>query len=346
MTARSLKLARQSARRARLVYVDDSTRGIRRQKRGQTFIYCGRNRRVIRSQPTLARISALVIPPAWTDVWICCNANGHLQATGRDARGRKQYRYHERWREVRDDSKYQRLIEVAQVLPSIRRRVRADLRRQGLPREKILATIVRLLEATLIRVGNEQYAAANKSFGLTTMRDRHVAVTGTQILFDFKGKSGISHAIGIRNPQLAAIVRQCQYLPGQHLFQYIDENDSSHEISSNDVNQYLQEISGRDFTAKDFRTWAGTKLALQSLQQLDHVTSVTAAKKNIVQAIRGVAQQLGNTVAVCRKCYIHPAIINAYLSASLPPVVVTRVRVSTIRLSAVERAVVRLLQGA
>ncbi|MDB5342924.1 MAG: Eukaryotic topoisomerase catalytic core [Schlesneria sp.] len=346
MTARSLKQARQSARRTRLLYVDDSTPGIRRQKRGQSFIYSGRNGRAIRSPQTLARINALVIPPAWTDVWICTKSNGHLQATGCDARGRKQYRYHDRWREVRDESKYQRLIEFAGVLPLIRRRVRADLRQRGLPREKVLATIVKLLEATLIRVGNEEYASANNSFGLTTLRNRHATVTGMQVHFDFKGKSGVSHKIGIRNPQLAAIVRACQDLPGQRLFQYADEENVVHEISSNDVNEYLQEISGRDFTAKDFRTWAGTKLALQSLQQLEHAASATALKKNIVQAIRSVAEQLGNTVAVCRKCYIHPAIIKAYLSDSLPAAVSAGSRASTIRLSVAERAVVKLLQGA
>lgn len=346
MTARSLKQARQSARRARLLYVDDSTPGIRRQKRGQSFIYSGRNGRAIRSRQTLDRIAALVIPPAWTDVWICPSPNGHLQATGRDARGRKQYRYHDRWREVRDESKYQRLIEFAEVLPLIRRRVRADLRQRGLPREKVLATIVKLLEATLIRVGNEEYASANNSFGLTTLRNRHVTVSGTQVHFDFKGKSGVSHAIGIRNPQLATIVRACQDLPGQRLFQYTDDEGVIHEISSNDVNEYLQEISGRDFTAKDFRTWAGTKLALQSLQQLEHAASVTAAKKNVVQAIRSVAEQLGNTVTVCRKCYIHPAIIEAYLRDSLPPAAPSGSGASTIRLSVAERAVVKLLQGA
>jgi DNA topoisomerase-1 len=305
-----------------------------------------KNRRVIRATETLARIDALVIPPAWTDVWICSNPNGHLQATGRDARGRKQYRYHDRWREVRDDSKYRRLTDFAAVLPLIRRRVRADLRRRGLPREKVLATIVKLLETTLIRVGNEEYATTNKSFGLTTMRDRHATVTGTQIHFDFKGKSGINHAISIRNPQLAAVVGKCQDLPGQHLFQYTDEDDVVHEISSSDVNKYLQEITGQDFTAKDFRTWAGTKLALKSLQQLERGTSTTATKKNIVQAIRSVADQLGNTVAICRKCYIHPAIINAYLSDTLPPAIVAKVRASTIRLSLDERALVRLLQSA
>lgn len=346
MRARNLKLARQSARRASLLYVDDSAPGIQRKKRGHSFIYCGPSGRLIRSPQTLARIKALVIPPAWTDVWICATANGHLQATGRDARGRKQYRYHDRWREVRDESKYQRLGEFAQVLPLIRRRVRADLRRRGLPREKVLATIVQLLEATLIRIGNEEYAVANKSFGLTTMRDRHVTVNGTQIHFDFKGKSDISHAIDIRNPQLANIVRKCQDLPGQHLFQYTDEGGIIREVGSNDVNDYLREISGRDFTAKDFRTWAGTRLALQALHQVTHAPSAAAAKKNIAQAIRSVAAQLGNTVAVCRKCYIHPAIIQAYLSDSLPPVAVSRSRAATIRLSVDERAVVKLLNSA
>lgn len=336
---------RKAARRAGLVYVDDSAPGIQRIPQGKSFVYKSPAGRRVRSRSTLARIQALVIPPAWNDVWICSNPKGHLQATGRDARGRKQYRYHAQWREVRDENKYLRLIDFARALPTIRRRIRSDLRQRSLSKEKVLATIVRLLEATLIRIGNEQYVTANQSFGLTTMRNRHVTVSGSHLEFVFQGKSGIRHTISLRNPQLASIVKQCQDLPGQHLFQYEDDEGQIRGIDSNDVNDYLRQITDQDFTAKDFRTWAGTRLTLRLLKGFESASSATAAKKNIAEAIRGVAQQLGNTAAVCRKCYIHPAVIDAYINGDLPDVP-TAPQKTLIRLSPEERAVVKLLQGA
>jgi len=267
-------------------------------------------------EDTLERIRKLAIPPAWTDVWICPSAKGHLQATGRDARGRKQYRYHARWREVRDETKYDRMIAFGEALPKIRAKTDRDLALPGLPREKVLATVVQLLEKTLIRVGNDEYAKQNKSFGLTTMRDRHVVVNGSTVRFEFRGKSGKAHAIDLRNRKLAAIVKRCRDLPGYELFQYIDENGERQVIDSSDVNQYLREITGEDFTAKDFRTWYGTVLAARALRELPSETP-TEAKKKLVQAIEAVAGVLGNTKSVCRKCYIHPAIIESYLDRSL-----------------------------
>ena len=254
-----------------------------------------------------------MIPPAWTDVWICPDPRGHLQATGRDARGRKQYRYHPRWREVRDEVKYGRLITFAQALPRIRARVAAHLRRQNLPREKVLAAVVQLLEKTLIRVGNEEYARQNKSFGLTTMRDQHARVTGSAVRFEFRGKSGIQHAIDLRDRRLARIVKSLRDLPGYELFQYIDADGRRQMIDSADVNAYLRDISGQDFTAKDFRTWAGTVLAAKALAAIGRFKSQAEAKRNVVRAIDEVAKRLGNTKAVSRKCYIHPAVLDAYM---------------------------------
>ena len=265
----------------------------------------------------LARIRALVIPPAWTDVWICPDPRGHLQATGRDARGRKQYRYHPRWREVRDEDKYGRLHEFGRVLPSIRRRIARDLRRPGLPREKVLAAVVKLLETTFIRVGNEEYARQNRSFGLTTMRDGHVRVSGSSVRFLFRGKSGVEHELALDDRRLARIVRQCRDLPGQQLFQYRDANGAVVDIGSGDVNAYLREVTGTDFTSKDFRTWAGTVLAAKLLCACEPCRSATAAKKTVAGAIDEVAKRLGNTRAVCRKCYVHPAVIDAYLDGSI-----------------------------
>jgi DNA topoisomerase I len=339
---------RDAAKLAGLQYVNDAARGIRREKRGQSFGYVGPDGKAIRDQKTLDHIRALVIPPAWNDVWICCNPNGHLQATGRDARGRKQYRYHPRWREVRDENKYAKLISFAHALPRIRRRVSHDLRRKGLPREKVLATIVKLLETTLIRVGNDEYAKTNRSFGLTTMRDRHVEVAGSRICLAFNGKSGVNHEIDIRDPKIAKVVRRCQELPGQELFQFVDEQGATHDIGSADVNDYLRAISGQDFTAKDFRTWAGTALAAQALQEFEDFDSNAAAKRNVTTAIEHVAQRLGNTKAVCRKCYIHPAIIDAYMDRSLVATLKERaekeLRGSLARLPAEEAAVLALLQ--
>ena len=269
------------------------------------------------SKADVARIRSLVIPPAWTDVWICPDPRGHLQATGRDARGRKQYRYHPRWREVRDEDKYGRLPEFGRALPTIRRHVASDLNRAGLPRRKVLAAIVKLLETTFIRVGNEEYAKQNRSFGLTTMRDGHVRVSGSKVRFLFRGKSGVQHALELDDRRLARIVKQCRDLPGQELFQYVDEDGAVADVSSEDVNAYLKEITGTDFTSKDFRTWAGTVLAARLLCECEPCASATAGKKAIAAAIDQVATRLGNTRAVCRKCYVHPAVIESYLDGTI-----------------------------
>jgi DNA topoisomerase-1 len=308
---------RVAARRAGLHYVNDRAPGISRRRRGRSFGYVGPDGKPIRARKTLARIKALVIPPAWTDVWICCDPDGHLQVTGRDARGRKQYRYHARWRTVRDEYKYEKMISFAQVLPRIRRRVAADLRRSGLPREKVLAAVVKLLETTLVRVGNDEYAKTNNSFGLTTMHDRHAEVAGTTVRLEFQGKSGIEHQVVMKDPRLARIVAECQDLPGQELFQYVDLEGSVRDIGSSDVNDYLRAISGQDVTAKDFRTWAGTALAASALQEFEDFDTAAAGKRNVTKAIERVAERLGNTKAVCRKCYIHPAVIDAYMARSL-----------------------------
>ena len=306
-----------SARAAGLRYVSDDSPGIARRRSGKAFRYLHADGTAVRDPATLGRIRALAIPPAWTDVWICERDDGHLQATGRDARGRKQYRYHRRWREVRDDTKYGRMVAFAKALPRIRRRVRRDLALPGLPREKVLATIVRLLERTRIRVGNEEYARENDSFGLTTLRERQVKVRGAKLKFRFRGKSGVQHDIELTDPRLASIVRRMQDLPGQELFQYIDENGEARGIESADVNAYLKEIAEDDFTSKDFRTWAGTVLAARALQALTPFESVAEGKRNVVQAIEAVAKKLGNTKAVCRKCYVHPAILDTYLEGRL-----------------------------
>lgn len=295
----------------------DTKPGITRRRAGKGFSYTGPDGEAVRDEETLRRIRNLVIPPAWTDVWICPIANGHIQATGRDAKGRKQYRYHSRWREVRDETKYEKLLEFGQALSAIRERTRRDLALPRLPRAKVLATIVSLFEATLIRIGNEEYARNNGSFGLTTMRDRHVQVSGSTVRFRFRGKSGIFHEIGLDDRRLARIVRNCRDLPGQDLFQYLDEDEQPQTINSADVNDYLRAITGGEFTAKDFRTWSGTVLASIALRDLKEYDSETEAKKNLVAAIESVASQLGNTPAVCRKFYIHPAIIDLYLEGKL-----------------------------
>jgi DNA topoisomerase-1 len=306
-----------SAKSAGLRYVTDTQPGIRRKRSGNRFIYIGLDGRPIRDPDELRRFAALAIPPAWTDVWICPIPNGHLQATGRDARQRKQYRYHPRWRAVRDETKYGRMIAFGAVLPQIRSRVAADLNLPGLPRQKVLATVVRLLETTLIRVGNEEYAQNNGSFGLTTMRDRHVAIDKKTVRFGFRGKSGIHHTIDLTDRRLARVIQKCRDLPGQDLFQYLDDDGKPQSIESADVNAYLRVIAGEEFTAKDFRTWAGTVLAALALREFEAFDSKTQAKKNIVQAIERVAQRLGNTPSVCRKCYVHPEIIDAYLDGSM-----------------------------
>jgi len=306
-----------SAKAAHLRYVSDHSPGIHRVRAGRGFRYVGPDGRPIRDQKTLARIRSLVLPPAWRDVWICPRADGHLQATGRDARGRKQYRYHSSWRAIRDEAKYDRVIAFAHALPRLKTRLDADLARPGLPRAKVLATVVRLLEVTLLRVGNEEYARANHSYGLTTLRDRHVTVNGASLQFRFQGKSGVRHAVNISDRRLARIVHRCQELPGQELFQYESEPGVYRTIDSEDVNAYLQKVTGEPFTAKDFRTWAGTLLAARALLAFTAFSSQAQARRNVVEAIDQVAKRLGNTRAVCRKCYVHPAVIDAYLDGTL-----------------------------
>lgn len=297
--------------------MSSDARGIARQRAGKSFRYVQPDGRVVRDRQTLGRIRSLAIPPAWRDVWICARDDGHLQATGRDARSRKQYRYDRRWNEVRDETKYDRMAAFAKALPRIGRRVDHDLALPGLPREKVLATVVRLLETTRIRVGNEEYARDNASFGLTTLRKRQVQVRGGKLKFRFRGKSGVRHDIGLTDRRLARIVRRMQDLPGEELFRYVDENGVTHRVESADVNAYLKEISSEDFTSKDFRTWAGTLLAARALLGLAAFESQAEAKRNLAQAIEVVARQLGNTKAVCRKCYVHPAILDSYLEGTL-----------------------------
>jgi DNA topoisomerase I len=307
----------ESAKAAGLRYTTDCVEGIRRVRHGSTFRYFTSKGRRVTNREDLARIKALVIPPAWEDVWICSDARGHLQATGRDARGRKQYRYHPKWRAVRDETKYYRMIGFAQALPKIRRRTKADLRRPGLPREKVLALIVQLLEKTLIRVGNDEYAKQNRSFGLTTLRDGHVNVRRGGVTFTFRGKSGVEHEIQLDDPRLAGIVKACRDIPGYDLFQYYDDQGVRRVVGSGDVNAYLKEITGQDYTSKDFRTWAGTVLAAQLLRGFEPCRSQTEAKRNIVRAVEDVSKRLGNTKAVCRKSYIHPDVLDAYFDGSL-----------------------------
>jgi DNA topoisomerase-1 len=308
-----------AARAASLRYVTDTAPGIARKRNGIRFVYIAPGGKTIRDPAQLKRIQSLVIPPAWTDVWICALEDGHLQATGRDAKGRKQHRYHPRWREIRDATKYHRMIAFAAILPRIRGQVQRDLSLPGLPREKVLATVVRLLEVTAIRVGNEEYARKNGSFGLATLKNRHVDVSGGKIRFQFRGKSGVQHAIDLQDKRLAKIIKRCQDLPGYELFKYIDDDGELCAIDANDVNDYLKQIAGEDFTTKDFRTWNGTVLAACALKELKCAEGASKAqlKRNIVQAVESVAKRLGNTKAVCRKCYIHPAVIEAYEAGSL-----------------------------
>lgn len=308
---------RDSATAVGLRYVTDQMPGIKREKAGIHFKYRYPTGEVVGDIEVLIRIKSLAIPPAWTDVWICPDPCGHLQATGRDQRGRKQHRYHPRWREIRDETKYARMLSFGKALPRIRQRVGRLLNSPGLNRQRVLAAVVRLLEVSLIRVGNEEYARDNDSFGLTTMRDGHVKVGRGGMRFHFRGKSGKWHDIDIQDARLARIVKRCQDLPGQDLFQYRDEDGKPQKITSTDVNEFLREISGEGFTAKDFRTWAGTVLAAMALQELRRFDSKAQCKRNLTQAVERVAQRLGNTVAVCRRCYIHPEIINCYLEGSL-----------------------------
>ena len=302
---------------AGLRYVTDAGPGIRRRRAGKGFTYVGPDGERIADQATLAWIRSLAIPPAWTDVWICPSQHGHLQATGRDARGRKQYRYHPDWRAARDDAKYERMIAFGRALPAIRRRVDAHLRRPGLPRERVLAAVVRLLEKTRVRIGNEEYARENRSFGLTTLRNHHAEVGSTRIRLRFRSKGGKVTEVDLSDPRLARIVSRCQDLPGQELFAYLDDDGEVRSVGSGDVNDYLREISGQDFTAKDFRTWAGTVLAAWALREFQAVDSQAQAKRNVVRAVERVAEWLGNTPAVSRKSYVHPSVIDAYLDGDV-----------------------------
>jgi DNA topoisomerase-1 len=302
---------------AHLTYVSDLDPGIRRKKAGHGFNYLDAEGHPITAEPILDRIRKLAIPPAWTDVWIAPTERGHIQATGRDVKGRKQYRYHERWRTVRDGDKYERLIAFGHALPRLRKQVDHDLARHGLPREKVLAAVVRVMEITLIRVGNEEYAKTNKSFGLTTLRDRHAKIGSATAVFEFRGKSGKVHRTGFNDRRLARILKACQHLPGQRLFQYLDHDGHRHAVESADVNAYLHAAMGEDFSAKDFRTWAGTLAAARALVALPECAA-GGAKKNIVTCVKAVAGVLGNTPAVCRKAYIHPAVLDAYEAGALP----------------------------
>lgn len=338
----------KSAKIAGLRYVCDDTPGIERKRAGKGFSYIGVDGKPIRDTQELNRFKGLVIPPAWTKVWICPLPNGHLQATGRDEKGRKQYRYHPDWQKIRSQTKFNRMIAFGSTLPLIRQKTEEHLNLRKLSREKVLAAVVRLLETTCIRVGNVEYAKQNQSFGLTTMRNRHVDVSGSRVKFQFRGKSGVQHELELNDRRLARIVKQCRDLPGYELFQYFDENGDRQPISSEDVNAYLKEITGEDFTAKDFRTWAGTVVAAQALTEVGAFTSQTQAKKNITQAIKQAANQLGNRPATCRKYYVHPAIIDAYLDGSLLPTMEQQEELETedsaYALSPQERGVLAVLE--
>jgi DNA topoisomerase I len=307
----------QTAKAARLRYVSDDKPGITRRRAGKGFVYLDAEGKRVTDEATLKRIRALVLPPAWTDVWICPHPRGHLQATGRDDRNRKQYRYHDEWAEARGQEKFSRTLAFARALPRLRFKVEEDLRGKPLALRTVLATIVRLLETTLIRVGNREYAQANKSYGLTTMRNRHVEVNGARLHFDFVGKSGKRHVVEVSHRRIATIIRSLQELPGQELFQYVDEGGERRSVDSGDVNDYLRDIAGEEFTAKDFRTWAGTVLAAWALSEFEKIDSAAAARRNITAAIKRVASQLGNTPAVCRSSYIHPEILTCYMDGSL-----------------------------
>jgi DNA topoisomerase-1 len=306
-----------AAESAGLLYVSDEERGIRRERDGDAFRYFKPNGDGVTDEATLERIRKLAIPPAWTEVWICTKANGHLQASGRDAKGRKQYKYHALFREVRESTKYEHMLEFARALPAIRAKVSEHMALRGLPREKVLATVVHLLETTLIRVGNDDYARTNKSYGLTTLRNPHVQIEGSELRFRFKGKSGKTWRLQIKDRRVARIVKACQELPGQALFEYLDENGEARNVTSGDVNAYLKEITGSDITAKDFRTWAGTVLAALALQEFESFDSQASAKKNVRAAIEHVASRLGNTPTICRKCYVHPEILSCYAEGAL-----------------------------
>ena len=340
---------RSAAEEAGLVYVDDSRPGLTRKRSGTGFRYLDAKGAPVRDKRVLARIRALAIPPAYTDVWICARGSGHIQATGRDAKGRKQYRYHAEFRQAREANKFSRIMAFADALPGIRHRVDADMKRPGLCREKVLATVVHLLETTLIRVGNDDYARTNKSYGLTTLRDPHVRIAGAELSFRFKGKSGKFWDVSLKDRRVARIVKACQDLPGQELFQYIDADGIQRDVTSSDVNAYLREITGEDFTAKDFRTWAGTVLAALALHEFESFDSEAGAKRNVRAAIESVAGRLGNTPTICRKCYIHPQILDCYLEGDLllqvKDAVETELSQDLATLRSEEAAVLGLLQA-
>jgi DNA topoisomerase I len=304
-----------AAKAAHLHYVNDLLSGITRERTRSGFNYRGLDGKIITDDAELVRIKSIAVPPAWTRVWICPDPNGHIQATGRDARGRKQYRYHPRWRAVRDETKFEHILDFGRVLPEIRRRVDADLALPGLPREKVLAAVVRLMERTLARIGNPEYARDNNSFGLTTLKNRHVRITRGKIELDFRAKHAIRHHSVVSDRKLARILKNCRDLPGAELFQYLDDNEQRHSVTSSDVNNYLREISGLEITAKDFRTWAATNLAVIEFCNLPGEDKPT--KKSELTVIKRVAEQLGNTPAICRKCYIHPAVFSGYLTGAL-----------------------------
>ena len=342
-SANAVEPEQAHARAAGLTYVSDLEPGIRRTRAGAGFSYRSADGKRIADRDVVQRIRSLAVPPAWVDVWICPKGNGHIQATGRDARGRKQYRYHADWRDVRDRNKYERLLDFARLVPRIRQRIDEDMAKRGVPREKVLATVVSLLDKTLIRVGNGEYAKENGSYGLTTLRMRHLEVQGTELRFHFKGKSGKTWRLQMRDRRIAKIVRSIQDLPGQHLFQYLDDDGVVRTINSIDVNEYLRDIAGADVSAKDFRTWAGTVLMAMALSAIEPFTSQTQAKMNVRRAIEAVAAKLGNTPTICRKCYVHPEVIACYVEGSLPVVSAGQSRAAG-GLPAEEAAVLRILR--
>jgi DNA topoisomerase-1 len=338
---------RGAALAAGLAYIEDGGPGIGRQRAGTGWRYIGTDGRPVRDTAVTARIRALAIPPAWRDVWISPSDRGHIQATGRDAKGRKQYRYHARFRQVRDAAKFDRMLAFARTLPRVRGKVARDLGLPGLPSEKVLAALVRLLESTLIRVGNEEYARQNRSFGLTTLRNGHVTVDGSLVEFRFRGKSGKDHVIKVRDRRLAAIVEACRALPGKSLFQYLDRKGRRRGIDSDDVNAYLRQITGRDFSAKDFRTWAGTVLAAVALEKRPEAATRTQAKRDVVAAVEAVAERLGNTPAIARKSYVHPAVVEGYLDGTLHAGMSSAAGsdIDALRLRREERAVLAFLRA-
>jgi DNA topoisomerase-1 len=348
-SAQAIVDPRDAAESAGLRYVSDIQPGIRRKKAGTGFTYTQADGSKLTDPDALKRIKALAIPPAWTEVWICPFPNGHIQATGRDAKGRKQYRYHARFREARESTKYEHVVAFAEALPFIREKVRQHMGLSGLPREKVLATVVHLLETTLIRVGNDDYATQNKSYGLTTLKNRHAAINSSEVRFRFTGKSGKQWSLRVRNRRVAKIIRACQELPGQELLQYVDEQGSCRDVTSTHVNEYLREITGKDITAKDFRTWAGTVLAAMALNELESFDSAAQAKRNLRAAIETVAAKLGNTPTICRKCYVHPEVLNSYIDGNLVlelrSEAESELRGDIQRLKPEEAAVLALLRG-